>query len=274
MRDTSPGHQITSSAMSRAGPAPLDVLTAALGAALHGLPRRLAVVMFHVNQDPGHPFESLQAGCKHDYGPVIAKSVAAARAVHPEALVVMLTDEQTQFAPDLPVELIRLPLVREWIMYERTRCQQAFASVWPCNAIHIDTDVVLQKRFDDLFGMGFDVGLSYRDYPGMHINGGMLLCGNAAGFARFMQDFTRMYDAIADAAEPWNGFDLRCFRGGQLALAALMYDRQPGVHKMTWGRVAVFNAREVNRTYGEPGETRPYAYHFKGHRKSVLGSVA
>ena len=248
---------------------PITDLRNSIAAALLDEPRRLAIVFFHVAQGPEQPFLRLQGDTPPDYAKCIEASVRAAHKVHPDAHIVMLSDDLTEFDTDLPMQVIRLPVKPDWLMYERTRCQLAFTQAWEGPALHIDTDIVIQHPFHAVFKKGFDFAVTARpEVPGQHINGGMLLCKRPKAFAAFLTDLLRMYDAIAEASEPWAPWDLHSFRGGQLSLAVLLFDRYFGEHSTPWGRVDVLPADRLNRTYEPP----PFAVHYKGHRKKHINN--
>jgi hypothetical protein len=85
--------------------------------------------------------------------------VAAARRVMPAARIVHLTDECT--APVAGAdEIIRRPYDGEHLMTFRLA---HFAGLNPCNAVFLDTDVMVQKDLAPLFEWEFDVALTVRE---------------------------------------------------------------------------------------------------------------
>jgi len=257
-----------------------------IAAALMDEPRRLAIVFYHVAQGAEQPFLRLQGPEAPDYSTCIRVAVKAVKRIHPEALIVMMTDDATEIDTTLPMKIVRLPVKPEWLMYERTRCQLAFTQAYEAQAIHIDTDVILRKSFNTVLGWPVDFVLTDRfEIPGQHINGGMLICKSPRKFAHFLTDLLKMYDAIALAAESWAPWDLHCFRGGQLSLATLMFDKfykrephnprkQPDpyhAHKTPWGIVGIAPAETINWTL-DPNNVNQdaLAWHLKGVRKMFL----
>lgn len=226
----------------------------------------ITVVFFHIDRPSNHPFMQMQGGAV-DYHALIPITVAHARQSNPGANIVMLTDRVTQFRT-IPADIIRLDIENpDHLMFERSKAQRDFAKQCKTPALYLDTDVRIRGKFEDWFDrIPFDIGVSWRDeIPGQPINGGMLIAKTPERFAHFMDDFVKMHEAIALAA-PWAKTDLRTFRGGQLALSTMLYDKcTPGLHKTHWGTVMVAPADEINRTY-QPC----FAEHGKGHRWKYL----
>lgn len=270
---------------------PIADLTRLIDAHLPTHREGLAIVFYHVDQDE-NPFLKYQGQGKPDYHTSIRVAVKSALRAHPEALVVMLTDTATQFE-SLPMTVIRLPVVPEWLMYERTRCQLAFSQNWDGHQIHIDTDVILRKRFDPVFDWDADVALTGRpEMPGQHINGGMLVAKNPVKFTEFMADFVKNYDLTCQqkGSEDW---DLHCFRGGQITLARMMVDCFPNagrqrpadqrigtdklwasLYRTRWGTVAVAPSNLINWTFDPNNVSQDaLAWHLKGPRKMFLPTL-
>ena len=189
----------------------------------------------------------------------------------------MMTDPQTLMPiADVVDAVVRLPVRRAWIMYERLRVQRALAACGRFSGpmLFIDTDIVLNRDFSALFQHDFDVAVSWRIHPLMPINGGMIAGRPGANLVRFFDRNIALYEALADCGfvEERYGFDVRAFRGGQLAHGAYIgWDcplGRPGRRSIDGVNVAFFAADDINFTYTP--DTDPevlaskLAIHFKG----------
>lgn len=186
---------------------------------------RAMVCFFHVEQARPHAVHQFQPGARPDYISMLGITLAQAVAVL-GAHVVILTDETTRFPENFSADIVRLPLKREWIMYERMRAARALASSGRMTlpTAFLDTDVYVLDRFDAAFADEFDVGLTWRhEFPLMPVNEGVILAqaGRADKVSRFFDGCLRNYEELANL-EPVRErykFDIREWRGGQLSLA-------------------------------------------------------
>jgi len=85
--------------------------------------------------------------------------VAAARRSMPAARIVHLTDEHTDPVAGAD-EVVRRPYDGTYLMTYRLA---HFAAMAPCNAVFLDTDVIVQRDLTPLFEWEFDVALTVRD---------------------------------------------------------------------------------------------------------------
>ena len=210
------------------------------------------------------------AGPDFDYGPSIKAAVSAAQAVHPEATVLFYTDD---YDIDLPCLTIRLPLGKE-LGLNRTRTWAAHARAWHGPTLHIDSDIIIRRRFDPVFAREFDFAWSWRPpsdpfMARMPINGGMLLQKSGPDTAAFLDDMAEQIEALAriNRRPGW-----LTAGGEQLALGLMLYGCQPGKHKTPWGTCGVFYAdngpkwKGINHTYDGTNDGQ-FADHYKGQRK-------
>lgn len=245
----------------------LDALTPADG-------RKTSVVFFHIAQQGAHPVQKYQAGETVDYIDVLGKSVAAARLAIAGCRIVLLTDSDSVY-PDLGIDVVaRLPAKRDWIMYERLRMQQAFSAsaLMTENVLFLDTDIMLNRSFKDVFAREFDVGLTWRANPLMPINGGMILGKKGLGLQAFLTACLSAYEALPGnpATGERYGFDVRAFQGDQLALAAAVNWQvpPPASRRVGDARVTYFSCEQFNYNFSPARDpdilAEKYAVHFKG----------
>jgi len=188
---------------------------------------------FHVAQTQAHAAHQYQPGGRPDYISILGITLAQARSVL-GAHVVILTDAATQFPENFTADIVRLPLKREWIMYERMRAERAFASSGRMTAstMFLDTDIYVLDSFGEVFADDFDVGLTWRqEFPLMPVNEGIILAhaGRAEKVVRFFDGCLRNYEdtaTLASVRERYK-FDIREWRGGQLSLARHLHWRTP-----------------------------------------------
>ena len=227
----------------------------------------LAIVFYHVD---GATWQHKGGGNAIDYAKDIAISVPAARAIHPDATVILLTDATTPIHQHDGLHIVRLPLGTELGM-ERTRAQIAFSHIWGGHALHLDTDMELRRTFSPLFQLDFDFAFTWRpEVPHMQINGGMFLVCQPKAFVQLQTAVLKLIPAIADAYhEP----SKRTAYGEQMALHMLWEHREPArVHPSPFGRMGVLPCSVVNYTYREgdssPAAERAMCWHRKGGLKA------
>jgi hypothetical protein len=220
-----------------------------------------------------------------DYASVLALSFESARLRAPHARTLLLTDEATR-VPEGIDEVVREPIDRNRLMYERMRVQSRFLQRRdPGRAtVFTDSDVVVNLDPAPIFAEDFDVGLTWRTgLPDAPFNGGMIFVAPGEAGARFFAEAIRCYDALADDAARKAVFpqDLRAWWGDQFALAAMVGYREFGERtgegiRVNGVRVRFFPCETHNFTM-EGGNhevaalRRKYFIHFKGNRKAMQG---
>ena len=93
--------------------------------------------------------------------------VASARRAAPGARIVHLADERSPPVDGVD-DTVRLPYDGEHLMTFRLAHFSNFA---PCDAVFLDTDVVVQKDLSPLFDREFDVALTRRENAGLDPQG-------------------------------------------------------------------------------------------------------
>ena len=198
-----------------------------------------AIVYFHVAIGDRHPFLGVneKGAPAVDYLTTLALSCRSARLNQPGAKIVLLTDSDTSVVGFSGADfIIRLPRERDHLMYARMRaCRALVASGQLAGPVlFLDTDVCINRDFSPVFDGSFDIALSYRSnirFPLMPVNEGVML-GDArrpGALAAFFANCLDDYEWLADQPQVRDryGFDVRFWRGGQLALAAFVEWRTP-----------------------------------------------
>jgi len=237
----------------------------------------LNAVFFHIDSTGKHPYIDSHS---IDYQAVLKSSVFAARRARANTAIIILTNETTPI-PIAGVQVVRLPVRPDQLMYSRMRAYRAVSKKLTSPTLFLDTDVHLARDFSPVFSGQFDVGLTYRpDYPPMPYNEGVILGKPGPGLDLFWNQALNTYDVLADLPEVKAMYpvDLRMWRGGQLALGALF----------NWSRPEVGEMEHVNRgvrykllpcdLYNypvQPGDRRKalehkWALHYKGVSKQHL----
>ncbi len=246
--------------------------------------REMAAVLFHVDIGDKHPF--LRGGDRDpahsvDYLGSMSMACRCARLTQPGIKVILVTDMDTKIDGFTDADhVIRLPRNPLHLMYARIRACNALvlSGRLASPVIFLDTDLCLNRDFAPLFDGSFDVALTYRSsvrFPLMPINEGLMLGSQKRphALAHFFKTCIDRYDWIAAQANVTAryGFDVRFWRGGQLALAAFAGWRVPpnvaADAEVNSLRCRFLNCESYN--YSVPAEKVPplqhiWALHFKG----------
>jgi hypothetical protein len=240
------------------------------------------LVLFHVDL-PAAP-SGLHG--RIDYWAVAALSFEAAKHRAPRARRVLLTDEHTQVPDELGAhEVIRTPINRDWLMYQRMHAQERYLATRPLDraTVLMDVDVVPNRDPSGIFAEDFHVGLTWRpEFPDAPVNGGLIFVGPGAEGHAFFRQAIRCYDSLAVDGRLASLFDrdLRSWWGDQYALALMVeYRRFASREHDTFGidgaRVRLFPCADYNftpeagRSYTADFLDSRYFLHFKGNRKAM-----
>ena len=240
------------------------------------------LVLFHVDL-PAAP-SGLHG--RIDYMAVAALSFEAAKHRAPRARRVLLTDEHTQVPDELGVqEVIRTPINRDWLMYQRMHAQERYLAARPPGraTVFMDVDVVPNRDPSDIFAEDFHVGLTWRaEFPDAPINGGLIFVAPGAEGHAFFQETIRCYDSLAADRRLTSLFDrdLRAWWGDQYALALMVEyrrfaSREHDAFGIGGARVRLFPCADYNFTpeagssYTADFLASRYFLHFKGNRKAM-----
>ena len=199
---------------------------------------RASAVFFHVDAGDSHPFAELSdpERARASALDILRTACKSVRAAMPDAVILVLTDAHTDLGFDLGPgalvdHVVRVAARRDQLMYSRMRAYHDLVASGRVGGpvLFLDTDVCIGRDFGALFDGGFDVGLTYRSSPSfahMPVNEGVLLGASGASpqLASFFRICLDLYEWLADqrfVSERY-GFDVRNWRGGQLALAAFV----------------------------------------------------
>jgi hypothetical protein len=242
-------------------------------------PASIDIVAFHADL-PAAPSGIHE---KTDYMAVLALSFESAAIRAPRARRILLTDDATAVPSGVKVdEVVRFPIDRARLMYERMRVQASYLENRPMGrcSLLIDSDVVINRDPAPIFAEAFDVGLTWRTgLPNAPFNGGAIFVSSGRPGAEFFIKARSCYDAFADDAAIAAAFprDLRSWWGDQFALA-LMVGYRPFAERKTHAalvdgiRVRFFPCDDYNytieaRDYPTDFFAPKFLVHFKGNRK-------
>ena len=162
-----------------------------------------------------------------DYDVICEEMIRSALAFQPDAHVFFVTDADTLPRLEHPrVSVIRLPLQREFPMYERVQAMWAYAhsSLYQKPTVFLDSDAFINKDISWVFHEGMDIAVTYRGGGLMPINEGVFFTNarDTAAIARFFDHYLLICRRLLSdpVVEKIYG-DVRRWRGGQLSLNAI-----------------------------------------------------
>ena len=159
-----------------------------------------------------------------DYDVIVEEMIRSALAFQPDAHVFFVTDTLTM--PTLEharVSVIRLPLEREFPMYERVQAMWAYAhsSLYQKPTVFLDSDAFINKDISWVFHEGMDIAVTYRGGGLMPINEGVFFANatNTESVKQFFNHYLLVYhELLHDPVVKEIYGDVRRWRGGQLSL--------------------------------------------------------
>lgn len=162
-----------------------------------------------------------------DYDMICEEMIRSALAFQPDAHVFFVTDTLTIPTLEHPkVSVIRLPLEREFPMYERVQAMWAYAhsSLYQKPTVFLDSDAFINKDISWVFNKNMDLALTYRGGGLMPINEGVFFANDrdVPAVARFFDHYLLIYrQLLEDPVVTKTYGDVRRWRGGQLSLNAI-----------------------------------------------------
>ena len=162
-----------------------------------------------------------------DYDVICEEMIRSALAFQPGAHVFFVTDADTMPRLAHPrVSVIRLPLQREFPMYERVQAMWAYAhsSLYQKPTVFLDSDAFINKDINWVFHKDMDLAVTYRGGGLMPINEGVFFTNDrdTAAVARFFDHYLLVYRRLlSDPVVTEIYGDVRRWRGGQLSLNAV-----------------------------------------------------
>ncbi|MDA9711146.1 hypothetical protein N9U42_02130 [Luminiphilus sp.] len=163
-----------------------------------------------------------------DYDVICEEMVRSALAFQPDAHVFFVTDTDTMKGLEHPrVSVIRLPLEREFPMYERVQAMWAYAhsSLYQKPTVFLDSDAFINKDISWVFHQNMDLAVTYRGGGLMPINEGVFFANvsDTAAVVRFFDHYLLVYRRLlSDPVVVKIYGDVRRWRGGQLSLNAIL----------------------------------------------------
>jgi len=162
-----------------------------------------------------------------DYDVICEEMIRSALAFQPDAHVFFVTDADTMPRLAHPrVSVIRLPLQREFPMYERVQAMWAYAhsSLYQKPTVFLDSDAFINKDINWVFHKDMDLAVTYRGGGLMPINEGVFFANSRdiGAVARFFDHYLLIYRRLlSDPVVKKIYGDVRRWRGGQLSLNAI-----------------------------------------------------
>ena len=219
-----------------------------------------------------------------DYLAALALAFESAQLRAPRARRILLTDETTAVPPGMKVdEVMRFPMDRNRLMYERMRVQAAYLERRPASrhSVLVDSDIVVNRDPTPIFAEDFDVGLTWRGgFPDAPFNGGIIFVSSGEAGLEFFRRSRACYDAIAENRAIARAIpqDLRAWWGDQYAIAHVVgyrafAERKTDCLAVEGIRVRFFPCSDYNfaleaRGYPMSLLAPKYFLHFKGNLKS------
>lgn len=207
----------------------------------------------------------------------------ATERAYPNCKNVLLTDEKT--SPELPenVHIVRYPVDKKRVMYEKLCCQIAFMKSKGSDNhfVFLDNDMIVQQSLDDVFEQDFDIGLTYMLHhtgglSGFPINNGVIIIpghSREKGI-RFLEEVKEVYE------ESFFTPELLQWQGGEYAFKKRIgiknIDRtKNGVLELEGYKILFLNPNTYNFTSDDFFEMKDYypdkkILHFKHMRKPEM----
>jgi hypothetical protein len=170
-----------------------------------------------------------------DYVDILRRCIERVRSHCPGATVYLVTapgsTHRALAAAD--VALVELEVDPRHPMFERATALLAYlrSPAFARDTLFLDADALVNRPLEDVFALGFDIGLTYREAERlMPVNEGVMFFSarRPERVRGFFESRLATYEALA--ADPYiTGFygDVKRWRGGQLSLNALAHDLRP-----------------------------------------------
>ncbi|WP_353570631.1 tetratricopeptide repeat protein [Candidatus Albibeggiatoa sp. nov. BB20] len=182
------------------------------------------IIYFHVDSKKTPAF-----GKKTDYKSIIYNSAHVARHFMPQGKIFLYTDEATIFDESRMSaidELVRCDVNSEHPMYERMRLRHEYLKSDQFNAdtVFIDADIIFNQDISTIFNDDFDIGVTFRLYPIMPYNEGVIFAKQGMGARRFHDKLLDCFYQLEQeaAVKSYYPKGIRAWRGGQLSLGILI----------------------------------------------------
>jgi hypothetical protein len=257
----------------------------------------LNIFVFHVDLADATEVKYVDIHLKvgdFDYLDILRRFVDRVRRQCKDATVYLVTSPGARYlqlaSPD--VRLVELPVNPTQPMYERANALSGYAvsEAFARDTVFLDSDALVNRPLEEIFSLGFDVGLTYRNTPElMPVNEGVMFFSarRPQRVREFLQRRLATYDRMAvDPLIMGYYGDIKRWRGGQLSLNAVTYGLIPHspyrLYETSAGTmIRMLPCDTFNFVSGE-GEAASaieqledrYIVHFKGNRKYAFGFAA
>ncbi len=223
-----------------------------------------------------------------DYLAVLDHFIECKRRHLPGAVLYLVTSLNSRFSglADEDVRIVPLAVDPAQPMYSRAVAMYAYALSRAFNGdtAFLDSDAFPNAPFEDIFRLDFDVGLTYRLTSDlMPINEGAIFARRRRREAvqRFFQTVLATYEVLVDDPRILSYYgDIRTWRGGQLALNAIVRSLMPlspyrryllGESIVRFLPCDTFNfSYDYKENAEEVSFSGKYVVHLKGSRKDAL----
>ncbi|WP_353571605.1 tetratricopeptide repeat protein [Candidatus Albibeggiatoa sp. nov. BB20] len=183
------------------------------------------IVFFHVDTE-----KTPLAFSKHtDYKSILYNVAQVAHHFMPDCKVILYTDEHTVFDSSRLSyidDVVRSPIIAEHPMYERMRVRHDYftSDKFDKDTVFIDTDIIFNQDISNVFTNDFDIALTFRIFPMMPYNEGVMFAKHSDASIQFNQKLLDCFDLLEQQDATKNMFPqgIRAWRGGQLSIAKLI----------------------------------------------------
>jgi hypothetical protein len=257
----------------------------------------LNIFVFHVDLADATEVKYVDIHLKvgdFDYLDILRRFLARVRRHCKDATVYLVTSPGARYlqlaSPD--VRLVELPVNPTQPMYERANALSGYAmsEAFARDTVFLDSDALVNRPLEEIFSLGFDVGLTYRNTPElMPVNEGVMFFSarRPQRVREFLKRRLATYDRMAvDSSIIGYYGDIKRWRGGQLSLNAVTYGLIPHspyrLYESSAGTVIRMLPGDTFNFVSGEGEAASaieqledrYIVHFKGNRKYAFGFAA
>ncbi|HVL37191.1 MAG TPA: class I SAM-dependent methyltransferase [Burkholderiales bacterium] len=255
------------------------------------VPAKEALLVYHVDLPAGETIGyrdiRIDPG-KIDFAGILRHFVERMRRFCPGAVLYFATgaDGRYDALGHDDVRIVRLPADARWPMFERALASAAFmrSRAFCAPTALLDSDAFPNRSLAELWELAFDVALTYRTQPGlMPVNEGVMFARpeRPGAARRFFERVLATYNRLLEdeAVRAYYG-DVRRWRGGQLALNAVVHGQRPYSpyrrDEVAGARVRYLPCDTFNYSFEYDEDVRNVDFsertivHLKGARKGAL----
>ncbi len=220
-----------------------------------------------------HPNANL---AKNEYIQMLDWMMCSFQLVSPTDKKYVLTNHITQF-PSLHEKftVVRSDMNKPTLMFDRMVAQSQFlenVASEGSDVCFLDTDILINKSFEEIWKKDFDVALTYRKNDQMPINGGFILARNNSRTRGFFKQCLEIYQGLQPDQKQWWGDQISIAKYiGELSLIdGREYIEVQGL-KILLLDCGVYNFTPKTLKAISNELTEKYVLHFKGDKKQLMG---